>query len=339
MTGLKVLRLLCTQENTTLEEIKKQLEERNITYDGIIDTLKELKNEIPGIVRTINEDGQKENYSIRINATKILDEYKQSTASPRISNTQDGIIEFIVRSDLHFKITSSEEAIKKIIDPYMEFCTINNNIPIIDLGDLAETLKGIKYISWKNFDKNTIKNAYKFYRNYAKSIQTAPNIKHYTLLGNHDEHPYLAGVDPLEILYEYSDNFVSLGVSSGSFKLGNDKIGVYHDKKWQNVISPEEYKKKEREEYLYEFICEETENIAKDYIYSLIGHYHFGKHNPNQNFSIINNGIESSLLFSAQIKDGHVEKMYVTELYLNGTQVKKSYYKTEIYNRGNQYRK
>ena len=97
-----------------------------------------------------------------------------------------------------------------------------------------------------------------------------------------------------------------------------------------------EYKKNERDEYIYEYLCEEMENIAKDYIYSLMGHYHFGKHNPEQNFSVISNGIENPLLFKAILKDGQVEKMYVTELYSTNNGLKNSCYSTEIYNRGKQ---
>ena len=55
-------------------------------------------------------------------------------------------------------------------------------------------------------------------------------------------------------------------------------------------------------------------------------------HNIEKGFSIINNGLENSLLFTAEIKDGYVEKMFVTE-------VGKRDYQIEIYNRGNQYRK
>ena len=333
----EIVKLLCTKDNITIDDIKQKLEQEKIPTEGLENNLKELKIEIPGIIKSINKDGKAFSYSIKENAIAQLEEYRQEIISPRISNIQDGTVEFIVRSDLHLNMTNSEETIKKTLFPYIEYSAKNNNLPIIDLGDLADTLREIKSENWKTMDRNAIREAYKFYKNYAKAISSAPEIKHYTLLGNHDEHPFFVGIDPLEIIFEHSDNFISLGISNGSFKIGNDEIGVYHDKSWQNMVL---YKRTNREELIYEYVCEEIEKIAKDYIYSLIGHYHFGKHNPELSFSVIGNGIESSLLFKAEVKDGHVERMFVTELYLiNPTQYKKSNYQTEIYNRGNIYKK
>ena len=327
-----IVELLCSESDISLETIKYHLENKNIPVEGLENNLKELRNMIPGITRVI-KDEETPSYSLRIDALKQLKQYKKDDIiSPRISNIQDGKIEFIVRSDLHLEMINSEDTLKRRLEPLMNFCVKRNNIPIIDLGDLAETLIGIKYESWKEFDKNTAKLAYKFYKNYAKAIASAPEIMHYTLLGNHDEHPYLVGIDPLEILYEYSDNFKSLGVSKGSFRVGNDKIGVFHDKQWQNMTFYKDYAKEERDEYIYDYLCEEAHTIAKEYIYSLFGHYHFGMHNIEKRFSVINNGLENSLLFTAELKDGHVEKMFVTE-------VGKRDYKIEIYNRGNQYKK
>lgn len=336
----EIVNLLCTKDNITTDDIKQKLEQENIPTEGLKRNLKELKIEIPGIIKSINKDGETFTYSIKESAIAQLEEYRQKIISPKISNIQDGTVEFIVRSDLHLNMTNSEETIKKTLFPYIEYSAKKNNLPIIDLGDLADTLIKIKRENWETMDKNAIREAYKFYKNYAKVIASAPEIKHYTLLGNHDEHPFLAGIDPLEIIFEHCDNFISLGISNGSFKIGNDEIGVYHDKSWQNIVSYKKYKKTDRDELIYEYVCEEIEKIAKDYIYSLIGHYHFGKHNPELSFSVIGNGTESSLLFTAEVKDGHVERMFVTELYLiNPTQYKRSNYQTEIYNRGNIYKK
>lgn len=326
-----MVKLLCSTDNVSLETIKCFLEKENIPTEGLKNSLKELRTMIPGITRVI-KDEEPPSYSLRIDALKQLEQYKKDIVCPRISNVQDGKIQFVVRSDLHLNMTNSEDTLKRRLEPFMDFCAKRDNIPIIDLGDLAETMQGIGYTNWKNFNKETSRLAYKFYKNYAKVIASAPEIVHYTLLGNHDEHPYLVGVDPLEILNEYSNNFKSLGISRGSFKIGNDKIGVFHDKQWQNIVSYKNHSKEERDEYIYDYLCEEIQSIARDYIYSLFGHYHFGMHNVEKGFSVINNGLESSLLFTAEVKDGQVEKMFVTE-------VGKRNYQIEIYNRGNQYRK
>lgn len=330
----EIVKMLCTKDDISLADIRKQLENKNIKTDGIEDTIIKLKNEIPGIVKSISQDGTIFTYSIKNNATKQLEDYKKWDFSPKISTVYDGEVSFIVRSDLHLNMNSSEDTIKKILSPSMDYCAKNGNIPIIDLGDLAETMKEMKYISWKNMDKEAIKQAYKFYRNYAKAISTAKEIDHYTLLGNHDEHPFNAGVDPLAMLLEYSDNFKTLGIASGSFEIGNEKIAVYHDTSWQNIIKYSDCPKQERDVIIYDYLCDEVKKIAQDYIYSLIGHYHFGAHNPEQNFTVVKNGIDNQLLFTAQVKEGHVEKMFATELIPYGQKLIKSNYQIEIYNRG-----
>lgn len=328
----ELVKLLCSKNYVSLEVIRRHLEKKHIATEGLEKTLKELRIMIPGITRII-KDEETPSYSLRIDALKQLEQYKNDDiASPRISHVQDGKIEFIVRADLHLDMTNSEDTLKKKLETYFNYSAANGNIPIVDLGDLAETTSRVKYKDWKNFDKEAAKLSYKFYKNYAKAIASAPETKHYTLLGNHDEHPYLVGVDPLEILCEYSDNFEPLGVSRGSFRIGNDSIGVFHDKTWQNIVSFQEYSKDERDKIIYDYLCEEVEEIASDYIYSLIGHYHFGAHNIDKHFSVINNGLSSGLIFTAEVSDGHVDRMFVTELGHRN-------YKIEIYNRGNQYRK
>lgn len=334
-----IVKLLCTNDDICLNEIKEELEKENVNTEGFINTLKELQSEIPGIIKCINEVGDQFLYSIKGNALNQLHEYKKWLINTKISNLKEGQVNFIVKSDMHLNMTSSEYTIERLLYPYMDYCTKNGNIPIIDLGDMAETIKGIKYISWKEFDKNAIKLAYKFYKSYAKAISTAPQIINYGLLGNHDEHPYIAGIDPLQILFDYASNFRTLGVSSGSFEIGNDKIGVFHDKEWQNIISYKDYKKDERDRFIYEYLCKEINQISSQYTYSLIGHYHFGKNNPEKNFSVINNGIDNPLLFTAILKDGNIEKMYVSELNNNGIKLIKSSYETEVYNRNFQYKK
>lgn len=327
-----LVKLLCSTDEVSLETIKNCLEYEKIGTEGLENNLKELRIMIPGITRVLKNGEDAPAYSLRTDAMNKLEEYKKDIVYPRISNVHDGKVEFIVRADLHLDMTNSEDTLKTKLEKYFNYSAAHGNIPIVDLGDLAETLAVIKHKDWKNFDKEAAKLSYKFYKNYAKAIASAPETKHYTLLGNHDEHPYLVGVDPIEILSEYSNNFEPLGVSKGSFRIGNDSIGVFHDKTWQNIVSFQEYSKDERDEIIYDYLCDEIEEIANDYIYSLIGHYHFGAHNIDKRFSVINNGLQSGLIFTAEVRDGHVDRMFVTELGHENYQI-------EIYNRGNQYRK
>jgi len=326
-----ILRLLCSNTEISIDKMIKELESKNMNSANIRDILIELKTEIPGLNKKINEDGQEFTYSLGKSAQTELDEYRTWNICPTISTQEDGTFSFIARADMHLNMNSSEDTIKKILYPYLNFSSAQNNIPIIDLGDLADTRRPFTQQDWEKGNKEAIRYAYNFYKNYAKTINTAKDIKHYTLFGNHDAHPYLAGVNPLEIVYEYSDNTNLLGISSGSFKIGKDKIGAFHDEPFRNIIK--EPDKAKRDEIIYSSLSEKIKEISNDYIYSLIGHYHFGAHNPQERFSVINNGIENSLLFTAEIKNGEIEKIYVTELYLIDNVVRKSGYQTEIYNK------
>ena len=329
-----ILKLLCSNAEISIDRMKKELEYRNINAVNIRDVLRELKTEIPGLNKKINEEGKEFTYSLIGDAKKQLDEYRTWNICPTINAQENGTFSFIVRSDMHLNMNSSEDTIKRIFSPYLDFSSTQNNLPIIDLGDLADTRRPFTQQDWEKGNKEAIKYAYNFYKNYAKTINTAKNINHYTLFGNHDIHPYLAGVDPLEIIYEYSNNINLLGVSNGAFRIGKDKIGAFHDRPFGNIISfKDEHNKEKRNNIIYSDLSENVKKIANDYIYSLIGHYHFGAHNPQEQFSVINNGIENSLLFTAEIKDGQIEKMYVTELYLIDNVVRKSGYQTEIYNK------
>jgi hypothetical protein len=334
-----IVKMLCKNEFLSLNEIRKEFKQKNINTEDLIEIMQELRTEIPGIVKKIKDDGRNFSYSIKVDAIKQMEEYQKMEICPTIYNMDEGTFSFIVRADMHLNMNSTKETIQRIMYPYLNFCT-KQNMPIIDLGDIADTRGPFTLKDWENKNKETIKQAYNFYKNYAKAISSAQNIKHYTLFGNHENHPYYAGIDPLEIIYGNSNNFYLLGFAKGEFKIGNDKIGVFHDKTWQNVISSKEEKdKSKRDEYIYEYLCEQMNEIAKNYIYSLIGHYHFGRINPNENFAVINNGIETALMFTAKIENNQIEKMYVEQLSVIDNTIRKSGYQIEIYNKEKKYNK
>lgn len=325
----EIVNMLCSKNSVSINDIYSKFSNKDRQF--ILSVLRELRVEIPGISSIV--DGSSMAYSICHDSCDRLSDYG-NLESPILFGGNNGVFSFIVRSDLHLNMNSSKDDIKRIFYPYMNFCSSKGNMPIVDLGDLADTRKNLVLKDWQNLNRDAIKQSYNFFRNYAKVLSGAPDVNHYTLFGNHDEHPFMAGVDPIEIIYGYTNNFNLLGVSSGSFKIGKDSIGVFHDKSWQNVISsidePDRYK---RNLYIYNYLCKEIGNIASDYVYSLIGHYHFGKINPNERFAVINNGIESSLLFTASVINGSIDKMFVSELYVDNGCVRKSLYDYEIYNK------
>ena len=320
-----LLNLFCTNENITLQEIKDSFASSNLPVENLLNVLNELRNEIPGITRVINEDGNTQSYSIIASATNRRDALKRNKVCPRISNIFTGIIEFVVIADLHADLASTEDDLKRRLDPLHKFCTIRNNLPIINLGDNADTLKKISRINWENRDKEAINLSYNFYSNYSKAIESASNIMHYELFGNHDQHPYLVGVDSLEIMNLYANNIIFLGIEEGSFMLGNDKLGVFH-KDFNRNIYPFD-----------EAVNIGLSNIANEYIYSLIGHYHVGIHRPFQKFSLIDNHFP--LLFTVKIEDGIVKTIGVKEIgdYNKNGNLSCDVYQTEIYNSDYQY--
>ena len=103
-----IIKLLCTKDDISINDIKQQLEHKNIPTEGIIEAFKEVKILIPGIVKKISNDGNIFTYSIKNDALRELEQHKNWIVSPKISNVYDGEVSFIVRSDLHLNMTNSD---------------------------------------------------------------------------------------------------------------------------------------------------------------------------------------------------------------------------------------
>ena len=329
--------LLLTENIVSLDDIKFKLKTAGVSTSKIDIAINELRNEIPGIVRVLNQDGKLECFSLSANATNRLDALKNIKVCPRISNVMTGTIKYIIRADLHISLNSTEDDIKKILEPYFEYSTVNKNLPILDLGDVPDTLETIERSKWVSGNKEAAKLVYDFFKNYTKIIATVPSIKHYQQTGNHDDHAFLVGIDPLEIMATNSTNIISLGVEKGAYMIGNDKIGVFHG---INNISHMHRRSIEKfRENLCKAIDEELPQITSDEIYSFISHYHTGMHKPLQHYSLVSNN--EPLLITTEVEDGTITKMYVQKLLLSKTEntfVIDSY-PIEIYNSGYQYTK
>lgn len=317
-----ILDLLCSYDNLSIQEIKDSLETANISTDNLLNTLREIRSEIPSITSIINEDGKTQKYSIIAKNTKRLTELREMTFCPSISNIHNGKIKFIVLSDLHIK-DNTLDTMKKTLEPSLNLSTKEGNIAIVNLGDTQDSISIMK--NRLNIpEKEVIKYSYKFWENYAKAISMAPKIEHYDEFGNHDEESFHIGIDSLEIINSNCDNFTFLGVNEGAIKIGNDKIGIYHKVNSIPNIRNHNY---------YTKLCEEAKVLIRDYIFFLMGHFHFGEHNPLLGYSLINNGIENALLFTAEVEDGNIERMYIDELSLVNNKYIQKGYQIEIYNK------
>lgn len=326
-----LLKLLVEEDNISLENIKSKLEKEGIPLIGLDNSLSELRNEVPGIIRSISTDGLKKIYSISGTATNRQEALQSSEICPRISDILDGTIQFLVTADFHLSPRLYKGQIKKIYEPFFDFSSTHDNIPIIDLGDVMDSLRYIKFKDWSPMNKEAVDSSYKFYKNYSEAISSEKDIRLYQLLGNHDLHSYTVGVDPVEIINDYSDNIVFLGNDKGSVMLGNDKIGLFHTiGNFQKGACID-----------YSSICEELSKYVNEYIYSLVGHVHRGYHDPYNHFTSVNNGYNKALLFTAEIKKGTVKRMNAEELLLDNKNKLNSSnsYSIEIYNSDYQLKK
>ena len=330
--GLQVAhikRLLLRHESISLNDIKYSLEKSKVSTANLDVAINELRTKIPGIVKSIDVVERTPIFSISGTAMDRWDVLKNNTNSVRISNVFDGTVSFIERSDVHASLRNTEDDLKKMFDPILNFSSANGNLPIVDFGDFMDTLKEIEYSKWVNHDKEAIELACKFLKNLAKTLATVPTTKFYFLNGNHEKHLYLAGIDPLEIMYEYCNNLIPLGAEKGSFMIGNDKIGALHG------IDNIPYLVKS--DSLCKEIEEKLPKIVTDEIYSFIAHFHIGAHYPLQKYSLVS---REPLVITAEVEDGTVTKMDAQKLKMT----KKAgfdfdSFPTEIYNSNYQYKK
>jgi len=332
-----IRKILFTENVVNLDDIKLKLKTVGCPTTKLDIAINELRDEIPGIIKVLDKDGQLSNYSLCSNATNRNATLRKLKVCPKISNVMNGKVSCIIRSDMHISLNSKEDDIKKVLEPYFDFSTLNKNIPILDLGDVADTLEEIEHSKWIYGNKEAAESIYNFFKNYAKTISTAPSIKHYQQCGNHDSHAYLVGIDPIEVMNAYSTNITSLGVETGAYMIGNDKIGVFHG---INSIIP--IQKKSQEAFRKDLcvaIEGELPQITTDEIYTFISHYHLGLHKPLQHYSLIAN--DEPLLVTAEVEDGKVTKIYVQRLSLskNENTFTLDSYPIEIYDSGTQYTK
>jgi hypothetical protein len=325
--------ILFTENIISLDDIKFKLKELHIPTAKIEIAIDELKNEIPGIIKISNQEGILDSYSLKASATNKLDILRQTEICPKISNVMNGELKCIIRADLHIPLDSTEDEKKRIIEPYLEYSTLNNNIPIIDFGDVPDTLKDLKYEEWVAGNKEIAELIYNFYRDYAKITSSAPSVKHYQQNGNHDNHSFLVGIDPNEVMAAHSTNIIFLGAEKSSFMIGNDKIGIFHGfdniPNISKISSPKTYKNN-----LNNAIEEELEKYIKDKIYSFISHYHIGMHKPLQHYSLVG---REPILITAEIEDGTTKNIYSQKLKPTKKAFQADSYPVELYNSEIQY--
>ena len=155
-----IRKLLLTESVVSLDDMKFKLKTVGVSASRLEIALNELRNEIPGIVRVFNKDGILDLYSVSGSATNRLEALKAIEVCPKISNVMNGQVKFIIRADLHKSLKCTESDMKKALEPFQEYSTLNKNIPIVDLGDVPDTLEEIEYKRWVLGDKEAAEQIY-----------------------------------------------------------------------------------------------------------------------------------------------------------------------------------
>lgn len=313
-----ITNLLLTENIVSLDDIKIKLKTINCPTTKLDIALNEVMNEIPGTMKVLNSNGQIEYYSLCSSAVNKLEALRKIEVCPKLTNVMTGMVKFAAFADFHVPLNSKSDEIKKVINPLFEYSSANKNLALIDLGDDADTLKDIDYSRWQNQDKEAAKQAYNFFKKFGKVISECPDTKLFYKPGNHGEHSYLVGIDPIEILNSCANNIVFLGSGKSSVMIGDEKLGIFHG--IDSVPYGERKKFTDYSQHICEEIAKRLQQLAKDYFYSLIAHYHFAEHRPFEHFSIIGHSIKCPVVFTAVLEDGQIKKMYAQNLVLSKNQ-------------------
>lgn len=338
----KLITLLLNNKSISYSYVKQALEIDNDTYKSL---MCEIKDEIPGIIEQITNDGYCNRYTLANKAWYARNQYidqKPEIQMCNINIPNKKTLKFIVRTDTHIDMASEYDEIMRELNPYHELSALYGNAPIIDLGDIADTYEYFDYKEMynpdtKKADVKALKLAYEFYKNYGKTLAQIPQTKHYTILGNHDIDPFYAGVDPIKVIRNYSPNFRYAGLISGSVKIKNLDVGLYH-----GILPENEIKTSNSYTYdTYEFL-ERIDRLSKKHGLILVGHYHLKKIYSNANTVLVDNGTKTATVLTVTIENNCIESICL-ELYTLSEQNKfinyNEGYPIMIYNRPKYYQK
>lgn len=314
----ELITLLLKNNNFSYNTIKDELD-----YPIDIETYKsimsEIKEQIPGIIEQFENDGYNNKYKLANKALHVYNNYSDQKPQIQIcnQNINNKTLKFIVRSDSHINLDADYDEIMKQLEPYFELSSNHKDAPIIDLGDIADTYNYFNYNELynsrdKKVDVETLKVTYNFFKNYAKSLAQMPETNHYILFGNHDIDPFYAGVDPINVIKNYSPNFRYLGLLSGNLKIKNINVGLFHG------ILPEN-KTRIGLNYKYESseFNERINELSKEHELMLVGHYHQKRVYLNTNTVLVDNGTKTATLLTVNINDNQVESISLELLSLS----------------------
>ncbi|MBP3920031.1 MAG: hypothetical protein J6D28_00530 [Bacilli bacterium] len=326
----EIIELLLTKPILTYKSIQSSLS-THIELEYLKSIMLEVKEEIPGLWERILPDGKNSYFTLGNNNRSIIDNYSRYLTELNLlgqAPIKNRTLKFIVRSDLHLDMKYTQDDMKQLFEPYFNFSAENENASIIDLGDIADTYKYYDFNDYKNASIETIKLSYNFFKNYAESISTSKDTLQYTLIGNHDIHPFYAGINPIKLMQNYSDNFRYIGTLSGSLKIKNLKIGLFHG------ITPDaKYALYNSASFDTQDFRNKLNKLSEQYDMMLIGHYHRGKIYTANNAIIVRNGIKNSILLTVNIENNEVESVCADLMFLSQSGKLCSCYQAEIYNK------
>lgn len=250
--GLIIQKML--EGKSSLEDIKEYL-----AINGYVLTLDELRN----YFKIINERMKYE-----ISCDESLDGSEGAEYVIPISNDAKSI-DLMVVSDFHL-LAFCKDTIHDM-ELINDYCEDNGIHMILNVGD---------FFSWTRLKGKHEGSACR--RIVEKAIVKYPSrkgIKHAVLDGNHDKDMLVAGVDPIKLLAEEREDFISLGYGHCKISFGGsfsilDSIGMHHpNRRYPNSVGKDFYTTEKIMDTISSYYAVSGIN-ADDFYVQLVGHIH-----------------------------------------------------------------
>lgn len=250
--GLIIQKML--EGKNSLEDIKEYL-----ALNGYTLTIDELRNHF----KIINERMKYE-----LSYDLPLDGGEGAEYVIPISN-EAKCIDLMVVSDFHLSAFCKETI--QDMELINDYCEDNGIHMILNVGD---------FFSWTRLKGKHEGSACK--RIVEKAIVKYPSrkgIKHAVLGGNHDKDMLVTGVDPIKLLAEEREDFISLGYSHCKISFGGsfsilDSIGMHHpNRRYPDPIGKDFYTTEKIMDTINSYYAVSGINVDDFYV-QLVGHIH-----------------------------------------------------------------
>lgn len=249
---------LLNGKSLTIVDIQKELEEQgfSVSREDLYELLKEINSRISILDKKFF--GGEPHYSIfspKVDTNVVLDVEV---------NGDKNYKDLLVISDLHLSSISDEY--KKILDVTYDYAAGKGMDLILNTGDFF----GITRANRKDIDLN-----FQIFDSVLNDFSSRTGIYHALLGGNHDQFLLRYGFDPIKVLAENREEFISLGYNQAFVRFNNkNKIGLHHPiQKHPGFLSSYNVNHNGIVDNLIEHY-NEAGLSRKDSYFDILGHFH-----------------------------------------------------------------